>query len=323
LVGPAPVDVVYIAGSGRSGSTLLDNILGQVDGFFSAGELRYLWARGVIEDRRCGCGQRFSRCPVWTEVLEHGRFGAYRAVADEMVAAFSRSTRVRHLPRILQHRRSPGSAAAADLQGCRERLGDLYRSIRDVTGCEVVVDSSKLPAYGFLLAGTPGLNVHIVHLVRDPRAAAFSWVRRKVQTDGAARATMADQSVLRSAALWATWNGAARLLWEGGALPHVTLRYEDLVADPQRAVRAILDLVGRPGRALPFTGPRAVRLDPTHTAAGNPNRLVTGEIAVRADDEWRTEMAPGARRLVTAVTAPMLHHFGYPWRVAAPPREPS
>jgi len=34
--------VLYIAGWGRSGSTILDNVLGQVDGFFSAGELMFL-----------------------------------------------------------------------------------------------------------------------------------------------------------------------------------------------------------------------------------------------------------------------------------------
>jgi len=33
--------VLYIAGWGRSGSTILDNVLGQLDGCFSTGELNY------------------------------------------------------------------------------------------------------------------------------------------------------------------------------------------------------------------------------------------------------------------------------------------
>ena len=61
--------MVYIAGSGRSGSTILDNILGQIGGWASAGELRFLWERGVLGDRLCGCGERFSVCPFWTQVL--------------------------------------------------------------------------------------------------------------------------------------------------------------------------------------------------------------------------------------------------------------
>lgn len=48
----AEVKVLYIAGWGRSGSTILDNVLGQVEGFFSGGELSYLWERGLSENRR-------------------------------------------------------------------------------------------------------------------------------------------------------------------------------------------------------------------------------------------------------------------------------
>jgi hypothetical protein len=35
--------VAYIVGSGRSGSTLLDLMLGRLDGWFSMGEFRHFW----------------------------------------------------------------------------------------------------------------------------------------------------------------------------------------------------------------------------------------------------------------------------------------
>src|SRR2546423_11254588 len=62
--------ILYIAGWGRSGTTLFDNILGQLDGFFSGGELRYVW-----EGRLCGCGVLVSECEIWSEVLDDA-FGA-------------------------------------------------------------------------------------------------------------------------------------------------------------------------------------------------------------------------------------------------------
>ena len=37
-----PVKVLYVAGLGRSGSTILANTLGQVEGFFSGGELNFI-----------------------------------------------------------------------------------------------------------------------------------------------------------------------------------------------------------------------------------------------------------------------------------------
>ena len=52
--------VLYIAGEGRSGSTILGNILSQIDGFFSVGEMHHIWDRGFIENWRCSCGATFS-----------------------------------------------------------------------------------------------------------------------------------------------------------------------------------------------------------------------------------------------------------------------
>ena len=46
---PAPTKVLYIAGSGRSCTTLLGHILGQVPGFCFIGEAMYAWR--VIGDR--------------------------------------------------------------------------------------------------------------------------------------------------------------------------------------------------------------------------------------------------------------------------------
>ena len=81
------VKVLYIAGYERSGSTLLHNVLGQLDGFFAAGELNEIWDRSLIENRRCGCGVPFKECEVWRGILING-FGEVESIrAREMVRA--------------------------------------------------------------------------------------------------------------------------------------------------------------------------------------------------------------------------------------------
>jgi hypothetical protein len=62
------VKVLYIGGFGRSGSTLVERILGQLPGFCSAGEIVFLWQRGLIENQLCGRGATFSECDFWTRV---------------------------------------------------------------------------------------------------------------------------------------------------------------------------------------------------------------------------------------------------------------
>ncbi|MGH2812195.1 MAG: hypothetical protein ACRDI1_05730, partial [Actinomycetota bacterium] len=74
-----PVRVLYIGGAGRSGSTLLDLMLGQLPGFFAAGELKYVWDRGLLRNELCGCGSSFRECPFWTAVGTEA-FGGWDAL---------------------------------------------------------------------------------------------------------------------------------------------------------------------------------------------------------------------------------------------------
>src|SRR5262245_18916217 len=67
-----PQDVVFIAGFGRSGSTLLAQVFGELPGFVSVGELRHLWLRGAAENQLCGCGTPFQECSFWKSVADNG-----------------------------------------------------------------------------------------------------------------------------------------------------------------------------------------------------------------------------------------------------------
>lgn len=310
----SPVKVLYIAGFGRSGSTIFGNILGELDGFFHAGELNFIWEHNFVEDRLCSCGKPFSECGVWERVVREAYGGPGGVDAGEMVRLSALGTRTRHvLPMLF----AGGLRALYRRLGrYPERLYRLYRAIKDVTQSRVVVDSSKAPPYGYLLGGLPGVEVYVVHLVRDPRAAAFSWRRKKVQPDrtGGERSYLPEIGVLKSALIWASWNAATELLWRNAPGRYLRIRYEDFVKDPEVSVSSVLRLLGEdpPLRPRPFTGERSVRLGESHTVAGNPNRFQSGDITLRPDDEWAANMDPGDRRLVTALTLPLLARYGYP-----------
>jgi hypothetical protein len=293
--------VLYVAGTGRSGSTLLARVLDRADGVFAAGELRYVWQRGLLQDRLCGCGEPFSQCPFWSEVIERA-FAGRGVDAREMVAAQSELTRLRRVPRMLT---IGGLEAPANYL---ETLSRLYRAVAEVSGCELVVDSSKLPSYGFVLAQVPEIDVRVVHLVRDPRGAAYSWRRSKPQAEG--NGEMQRMSLLKSSSLWLAWNASTPVMFRDSKRYRV-VRYEDLVSRPRVVVDQILAFAGHEGRGTPFLGERTVALERTHTVAGNPNRLQAGQVELRADQTWTTAMGRPQRALVTALTTPLLGRFDY------------
>ena len=62
--------VYYIAGAGRSGSTMLDAVLGNCDDFFSCGELINFTVNGLEKLEYCSCGVKVPNCEFWSKVAE-------------------------------------------------------------------------------------------------------------------------------------------------------------------------------------------------------------------------------------------------------------
>ncbi|HEY7401605.1 MAG TPA: sulfotransferase [Actinomycetota bacterium] len=307
--------ILYVAGWGRSGSTLLDRMLGQVPDVFSAGELRDIWRRGVLEDRLCGCGERFSACPVWSEVGRRAFGGWDRVDVVELQRLRDRLDRPWAPPLVIGSRLVPG--LDRDLSRYVDALDRLYFAIRETTGARLIVDSSKIPTYLLLLRQLPDADLRVVHLVRDSRGVVFSWQRHVARGDGGEDSAGVDE--LRR---YGTGSAAARYLFYNGlthvvrwGVPSLFLRYEDLVREPRSGLRAILRHAGVDvdDAALAFVGDDGLELGVNHTVDGNPIRLATGAVRLHEDDAWRREMDPKARRFVTAVTSPLLSRYGYPW----------
>lgn len=306
-----PVRVVYFAGTGRSGTTVINNILGQLEGAFAGGELRYLWLRGIVENRLCGCGAPFDQCPLWSAVMAPVHAAHPDLEAGDVAARLRARLAVRHVPRMLV-RRIMGRPVVSPTPD-DDVIVDLYRSLSDFLDGASIVDSSKLPPYGLLLDGRRELDVRILHIVRDPRATAFSWQRSKLTHDLGNDELMPKLQLWKSSVLWALWNALTVALW-GRSDHYLRVRYEDFVANPEAVMRTIARHCGLPGAGLPFASPTTVTLAPTHSVAGNPSRHSKGEVRIRPDDEWTRTMSTRARWAVTAITAPALAFFGYAGR---------
>jgi hypothetical protein len=305
-----PLKVLSIVGAGRSGTTIMASILGEVDGMVSVGELRWLWRRGVLEGRPCGCGQPLAQCPVWSRVFDRvlPRNGGS---ARETVAAQQEVAARRHQLRVLRSARGtdPGWPA---LDHVRRSTGNLVHAVADVTGARVIVDSSKRPHDAAVLAAVSGVDHFVLHMVRDPRAVVWSWQRRdKLVRVAEGTQPMQTRSLLSSVVRW-TENGlrAAALRHYVPADRWMFLRYEEFAAEPRAVVDRILAFLGEDTRA-PFLSEDVVQLSTNHTVAGNPNRFRVGPVRIANDDEWRRRMPVLRRVAVRILTWPLLLRYGY------------
>ena len=304
--------VVYIGGLGRSGSTVLDRMLGEVPGFLSTGEIRDLWRRGLLENRLCGCGLPFRDCPFWTAVGQTAFGGWSRLDLEAVVNLASSVDRDRMVPAMVWPRLFP--RAGRRIRRYAEMLARLYSAIHSVSGGPVIVDSSKTASTVYLLRRIPDVELRLVHLIRDSRGVAFSWTKHVVRPDVVGR----TEYMHRFGPGRVGWRWMKRnLLMEALKrlrVPSVRVRYESLVQSPVEDMGRILEAVGEPWdeASLGFISDGAVRLRTSHTVMGNPVRMETGRLELRLDDEWKHSMKGPQRALVTLLTLPLLRAYRYP-----------
>lgn len=295
--------VLFIAGAGRSGSTLLERVLGQVKGAFAAGELYWIWSR-AWRSMICECGQPSQECEFWRAVLFEALGPKHEAVRTQVGRLSSRVLRHRFAPLIAVSRRR------AEYMEISTRVAALYRGIRAVSGASTVVDSTKSGYWGLVISAAGEVDLRVVHLVRDPRAYAYSWTRPR-GLPHLPSSTMSVRSTTRSLAMWLMLNTEAELLKCRLSQKTVLLLYEDFVGDPVTLTTRIVAFAGLDSAGVPalFAGRTLINDGAGHAIAGNPMRAARGPLHIAPDDEWRSGTSRGARLLASVFAEPLWHHY--------------
>lgn len=303
--------LLYVGGLGRSGTTLLERILGQLPSACDVGEVVHLAERGIANDERCGCGFPFSECEFWQQVGKAAYGGWPNFDPTAVLALRSRVDRNRFIPRLAGTRRS--SAPTGALAAYVDHYSRIYRACAEVSGAAVVIDASKHPSLAFCLGRAPLVDLRVVHIVRDSRGVAYSWTKSVIRPERPdVTSYMPQYSVVYSALQWNAHNLAFHLLDRCG-VPVLRVFYEDLLADPRSTVERIAEFAGLEltDQDLDFLSSTSADLSPTHTVAGNPMRFGAERINLRRDDAWRHQL-PWRRRLaVEVITLPLLAAYGY------------
>ncbi|MDZ4735044.1 MAG: hypothetical protein SGJ07_01730 [Rhodospirillaceae bacterium] len=302
-----PIRVVYVCCHGRSGSTLLGAIAGLLPQHSFVGEVRTIWEDGVDKNRNCGCGEPFRSCRFWNEVFNRAYGGFDTPAAMAARDLLTRHTNVSSRPALWwallrDNPRHETTRALADA------LAPLYRAIHDVSGGQIIVDTSKHARFGFVVANIPGVEIRIVNLIRDVRGVIFSRARPALMRDGSTRhAQRSKRPHYRTGIILGRWlfrNALAmRLVRRYGG---VRVLYEDFVHDQKPALVALSDN-DRARIALD----RLAHPDPAeivqHQLAGNWIR----NLRIDTSERWPDELPSSVQRIATFFSWPLRRRYRY------------
>jgi hypothetical protein len=265
--------VVFIASTSHSGSTLLDLMLNAHPEIASVGELKQLGryarsARKLGRQPRCNCGApSLTDCPFWAEVdaIAKARIGL--TLSDLNIENYS------------------------DVRAFDRDNAVLFDAISAASKKRYVVDSSKHLERLERLINNLALDVFPIFLLRDPKGQICSALRKHAKPDENA------YGFIRLIGSYVRTNRRIRKLIK--RRPHAVVHYEELAADPQATLTALMQKLGlafHPNQLEWATRER-------HNIGGNRMRFGASS-ELKRDDQWRAELTLAQKLAIDLGTLP-------------------
>ncbi len=311
--------VLFIASASRSGSTLLDLMLGSHPLGVSTGEVRRLQGF-VSRDRQllsleedypltCSCGKPVGECDFWKEVER--RFGTsfgntvfktrQKRIWRSVLMAFYLSGGVAGM-RVLAQAWPPLRQEVGIGLNCFR----LHQAISSASGASFVVDSSKSIYHYMLLHLAAPEMMRLVVLVRDGRAVAHSMTRGP-------RARQWEKSslhpFLQASRQWAlTTRSILVLSRRTRPSQRIFLRYEDFCQDHMQVLRQVAERWG----LSPWEDPIQVESRERHIVGGSPSvRFEKSPGTIKVDNSWRDSLEPELLEGFERIAGKLNRKLGY------------
>jgi len=326
--------IVYIVGAGRSGSTLLDMILGAHSQIFSLGEITH-FSSYVASNSFCACRQPVRNCVIWEEVIdrlcevfsiEHisnikERFSLNVSKANK--TAFDKITILTKLlityilkdPVLLKW----GMHLSANTSGV-DKVFSFYDIVSRVSRSPVLVDSSKgVRRVKILCFERPDVPYRVIHLVRDGRGVVLSAMKKTYSSeipvieDSEIKSGKKDyvapqpKTALQASKTWLKTNLVTLFILR--SLPKrnwLRIRYEDLCTDPAGELKRICRFIGisYEEQILDF------RSAEHHNIGGNPSRWRKDGIR-KPSRSWLKSMSESDMKTFERTAGWLNRYFGY------------
>lgn len=222
--------IIYIAGYGRSGSTLLDTILSAHPELEGVGEIKYLFQE-IIDGKELP--------EVWHPVMEDFKNQVPFSIAEAN--------------RITKKAQSPFSPVSAKTKADYKQIWTpILQSLQKKFPDSIFIDSSKSASDAFkrpLLLREMGYDVHVIHLIRSPKDVMISLGKkgsnRLLEKGKAGKEAILTGGSMRALINWTWINlGVSWIYTRYHGLKTYALKYEDLINHTATCLDEIAQFVG-------------------------------------------------------------------------------
>lgn len=294
-----PLKIIYILSHSRSGSTILDVLLGQHPEICSAGELRNLYRYGFLEKQFCSCGEKVVSCVFWKELssIFFGKLGSNNI--EQLQNNLFHFERRRSLPFTYFFRRQ------SSWHMYKTQLLTLYQTLAELTEKRVIVDSSKnaLRCYWLTKLAKEGkIKLFPVFLLRDGRGVIWSHKKTiKKAPEKGVQMEFTSKTALKTTLTWLSTNLEAELISQVSSnCPVLELRYEDMCSDFEHTLTKFFGALRIDPDPVLRIVTEALTFSPFHLVSGNRLRMKK-TLRFQPDLEWKQKLSKNDIKLFWAL----------------------
>ncbi|MBI1257295.1 MAG: hypothetical protein GC204_07480 [Chloroflexi bacterium] len=298
--------ILYIGGDVRSGTTIIDMLLGMNAHTLAIGEVNIIFRqlRKIDNPVKCSCGKTLHDCELWSQVME--RFHtAFPAMTLEQADTITR--KVETYPERLRD-------ASRYWDDYVQIWRVMFAAIAEISGASVIIDSSKTGRHSLcrpLSLAQAEFDVSLLQMMRDPRAVTWSKLRREIDKGRLNGKSAIFRAAFMSGLHWSITNASTTWQYGGGKkLPYYEMRYRDFMDHPAAKLQDIQQHFGLDfSRSIEIVETDG-EIDSAHLASGNELRFQSPLRLRPQPPTWKTAL-PRPAKVGVLVSAPIAHFYGY------------
>ncbi|WP_347373637.1 sulfotransferase [Aequorivita sp. Q41] len=276
-----PVNLIYLLGAGRSGTTMLATILNNHPNIHTVGEM-HQFLDYLLEDKDCSCGENLSLCNFWAPVLNDIDLSLLKNKAN---VALSNS--------LEKHHNIPLLLLGKPLNTTYSAMTDMvFKAIHTKVSKPWLLDSSKYISRYLLLRKNKNINLKGIYLVRDVRGVVYSF-GKNVQTPKNPLSAIFYYSLVN------IWAQLVSLLDR----KVIKIRYEDFVNEPELTIQKIEKHLF--GKTENISDLNDKTFDIPHIIAGNRLRSQK-QLVIKKDVKWKEGISRSKQILYYIAAFPLM-----------------
>lgn len=292
------IKIIYIMGSGRSGSTLLGILLDLHSDVVSPGEIHNV-GRFRKGKRPCSCGNNVHTCSYWSSIMKNWQeLNTHESIDQTITKAFKIENFKSSLAwfKIVFNYPFQSNYFKNYLKG----KYNFFKAIKEESGKSVVVDISKNPLRAYALSKHPNIDLRVIHLVRDGRGVSYSIMKKSNRK---------QKPFWRAALYWVFINRVSNFVFKKIEKSGL-IKYEDLIKNPTDTLAKISKITDVDLQTVMAKSEFNVAQEESHIMAGNILRK-SKSIKLKMDVEWQQKMQPKQLKSFRIIARKTLKKYGY------------